>query len=234
MFKKTVPLNKQRHAAKKILPVNVFKFAEKSYIVSLIANEFTKAASAYPIVFVKDGEELRPFALLGLEKGQNMFVNEDGTWKSHYIPAIIRRYPFVLGRNEGSSDLVLCIDEESDFLSDTEGEPLFDEKGEPGPIIEKARNFLIELQRFNEMTGLFSKELTKRELLSPLKMQIRNNQGVAIKIDGIFGVNERKLNELPEADFMDLRKRGMLPLIYAHLISLGHIERLVQMQSENG
>ena len=231
MFKKTVPVTKQQHVGKKILPVNTFRFAEKAYLVSLIANEFNKAASIYPIVFGQDSGDFRPFALLGLKQGENLFVDKDGRWKAHYIPAIIRRYPFVLGRNEGTSDLMLCIDEESEFLSDTEGEPLFDEQGNPSPIIAKARNYLVELQRFSELTNLFAKELARLGLLTPLQMQIRNTEGVLVKIEGVSAVNEKKLNELPDEDFMNLRKRGALGLIYSHLISLSQIERLVQMQT---
>ena len=233
MFNKMVPITRQRHAGKKVLPVRTFKFASKTNIVSLITNEFNKVASVCPIVFVKDKDELlKPFALLGLEQGENLFIDDAGRWEAHYIPAIIRRYPFVLGRNEGKSELVLCIDEESEFVSDTEGEPLFNEKGEPGKITETARNYLIELQKFSELTNMFSKELAERELLSPLNMQIKNSQGALVKIDGIFAVNEAKLNELPDEAFMELRKRGALSLIYAHLISLVQMERLVQMQGK--
>jgi len=233
MFNKMVPITRQRHGSKKVLPVRTFKFASKSNIVSLITNEFNKVASVCPIVFVEDKDELlKPFALLGLEQGENLFIDDNGRWKSHYIPAIIRRYPFVLGRNEGKSDLVLCIDEESEFVSDTEGESLFNEKGEPGKITETARNYLIELQKFSELTSMFSKELAERELLSPLNMQIKNSQGALVKIDGIFAVNETKLNELPNEAFMELRKRGALSLIYAHLVSLVQMERLVQMQGK--
>lgn len=230
MFKKTVPVTRQQHGSKKILPVNSFKFAEKAYLVSVIANEFNKVASIYPIVFGQDAGDFKPFVLLGLKQGENLFVDKNGRWGAHYIPAIIRRYPFVLGRNEGTSDLMLCIDEETDFLSDTEGEALFDEQGNPSPIIEKARNYLVELQRFSELTNLFAKELNKLDLLTPLQMQIRNPQGTLVKIEGVSAVNEKRLNELSDEDFMNLRKRGAIGLIYAHLVSLGQIERLVQMQ----
>ncbi len=232
MFKKTVPISKQRHAKKKIRTIDRFSFAEGNYIVSLLTTEFMKAATVYPIVFVNDGLEIRPFALLGLKQGENLFVDKEGRWKSHYVPAIIRRYPFLLGKSEDSSDLMLCIDEESEFISETEGEPLFDEKGKPGPIIESVKNYLTELQKFNELTALFSKALSELDLLMPLKMQVKNTGGDTFNIEGAYAVNEAKLNSLPDEDFMELRKRGALSLIYAHIVSLSQIERLVQMQTE--
>jgi hypothetical protein len=232
MFKKMVPLNSRQHVNKKILPINNFKFAQNSYIVSLLANEFIRAASAFPIVFVDDNGELRPFAMLGLKRGENLFVDEQGRWRTHYIPAVIRRYPFILGRQEDKADFMLCIDEESEFFSDDQGEPLFTEDGQPGEIIGRAKDYLVDLQKFNELTNIFSRDLSKRELLSPLNMQLRSPGGTAIKIDGIHAVNENKLNEMSDDDFREMRKRGILPLIYAHLVSLTQMERLVQMQSE--
>ncbi len=234
MYKKTTPVTKQRHAGKKIMPLKSYHFAAGSYLVSLLTTEFNKAASAYPIVFVKDGDALNPFALLGLTQGENLFVGENGRWLTHYIPAVIRRYPFVLGRSEGSNDLMICIDDESGLLSDTEGDPLFDDQGEPGATLNKARDYLIELQRFSEMTHHFSKELSRLELLSPLKMQLTNTDGALIKIEGVHAVNETQLNELPDETFLELRKRGALGLIYAHLVSLTQIERLVRMKGERG
>jgi hypothetical protein len=234
MLEKTAPITKQRHGNKKIKPVNSFKFAANFYIVSLVTNEFSKASSAHPIVFVKDNDDLKVFALLGIKKGQNLFVDDKGRWVSHYIPSIIRRHPFLLGLNENTNELMLCVEEDSEFLSETEGEPLFDEKGNPGPILENVKNYLIELQRFSELTNLFCKELSRLDLLEPLKMQITNAEGVQVKVEGIHAVNEKKLNQLPDAEFIKLRDRGALSLIYSHLVSLGQAERLVQMQTERG
>ncbi len=177
MFNKIALLNSQIHANKKILPVNSFRFAKKSYIASLMINEFTTAAPIYPILFIKEGENLRPFALLGLKAGENLFVDDTGKWNANYIPAIIRRYPFMLGRVEGKEDLRLCIDEESEFLSEKEGEPLFDEKGKPTQLIENAKKYLGELHDFSKVTDQFTKELENHGLLSMLNIQLKDNTG---------------------------------------------------------
>jgi len=230
MFNKITLLNSQIHARKKILPVNSFGFAKKSYIASLMINEFTMAAPIYPILFIKEGETLRPFALLGLKTGENLFVDDTGKWNANYIPAIIRRYPFMLGRVEGQDDLRLCIDEESEFLSEDKGEPLFDSKGKPSQIIENAKKYLGELHNFSKVTDQFTKELEDRGLLSLLNIQLKDGKGNTRNIEGCFGVNEKQFNEISDESFIELRKRGILPLIYAHLMSLSQITRLVQLE----
>ncbi len=237
MFKKIVLLNSQFHAGKKLLPVNSFKFAEKSHIVSLVVNEFTVASSVYPIVFVKDGDMLKPFALLGLKKDENLFVGNDGRWQAEYIPAIIRRNPFIAGKTEGRDDLALCIDEDSEFLSDEDGEPLFDADGKPTQVIENAKKYLSDLHNNNELTNQFCRELANWELLSPLNIQIQKKvkgqeDNLSLNIEGCFGVSEKNFNALSDEVFLEIRKRGALPLIYAHLISLAQTGRLARLQRE--
>lgn len=231
MYKKIVAFNSAHHANKKIIPVNHFKFAKNVHIASLMINEFNRAAGIYPIVFLQgDTGSYSIFALLGLKQEENLFVNEEGRWKASYIPAVIRRYPFMLGKDENSDNLMIGIDEESEFISETEGQPLVDENGKPTQIVENVKNYLSEIHRFSEISNRFCQDLAERELLTPLNMQIKNAGGQTMNIGGCHGVNEKKFNELSDDDFLELRKKGMLPLIYAHLISLSQLDRLVRIQ----
>ncbi|GBC61691.1 peptidase [Desulfonema ishimotonii] len=234
MFKKIVPFNTQAHANKKVKPVNTFNFIANTHVVALMANEMSRAAHSFPVVFLKEGENYGLYALMGLKQNENLFVDSEGKWEtSAYIPAIIRRYPFALGKGQPDSDqFMICIDEESDFLSENEGEPLVTD-GKPGPIIEKAKGFLTELYRSGEVTTAFCKALAERDLFSPLNMQLKDKvSGVTQNITGCYAINEKKISEMPDEDFLALRKRGFLPLIYAHTFSLTHIERLVRIQGE--
>jgi len=234
MFKKLVPFNSQKHAGKKILSIDSYQFAENTHIASLLVNEFRRAAPVYPIVFLKDAEDqYGSYALFGLEQGENLFIDAEGRWNVGYIPAIIRRYPFALGKGEGQDQFLICLDEESEFISESEGQPLVNEDGKPGEVVEKAKEFLSELYKSNQLTSRFCKELEEQELLTPLNMQIKGKgEEKAINIAGCYGVDERKLNELSDEKFVQMRKNGILPLIYAHLISLAQIERLVRLKNE--
>jgi hypothetical protein len=232
MYKRIVPFNTRAFANKKVKPVNNFSFASGNHVVSLMVNEFNRAAGTYPIVFLKEQEDqLSPFALLGFQQGENLFVDADGQWKAGYIPAVIRRYPFALGKGKEENQFMLCIDDESEFLSETEGQPLVQEDGSPGEIVEKAKEYLSELHRSGEITRRFARELSDRELLRPLNMKVQGGEKT-LNVGGCFCVDEKKLAELPDEDFLALRKVGALPLVYAHLVSLGQMERLARLQGE--
>ena len=112
MFQQIVPVNKDRHAGKKILPVSDFRFAAKHHIAYLTLHEFVRAASTYPVLFLEDkaNDDFRPVALLGLTAGENAFVGEDGQWQAGYIPAIIRRYPFALSQSGEDDRFLVCVD----------------------------------------------------------------------------------------------------------------------------
>jgi hypothetical protein len=231
MFKKIVPFAPKNFSGKKVRPVNTFEFAKGSHIASIMVNEYNRAAGIYPIVFLKDGEKYNSYVMMGLNQNENLFIDEEGHWKSGYIPAIIRRYPFVLAKTQQADNFMLGIDEESEFLSDTEGEDLLDSEGNPSKLVENAKQYLTELHKASLMTERFCKELADRELIGPLNLQIRSGNETMRNIGGCFGINEAKFNELPDEDFLELRKRGILPLIYAHILSLSQFERLVQMRS---
>ncbi len=232
MFKKLVALNKETHAAKKIKPLNTFDFARKSYLASIVSSEFFRAASTYPIVFIEDPkkDEFRPVVLLGLEPEENLFVSEEGKWEASYIPAIIRRYPFGLAQTVEEDRFTICLDEESEFLNEEEGDALFNEEGEPTEVLERVKKYLGELQAMEQVTTQLCKDLKERNMFTPLNMQI-SNAGELKKITGGYMINEQRLNNLTDEDFLTLRKSNALPLIYAHLTSLTQVERLLKLRT---
>lgn len=234
MFKKLVPFDMKKHGSKKIRTVNSFRFAEKSFIASVMITELNFASPLYPIVFLKDEQgKFGLYALLGLNQDENLFVNKDGKWQVPYIPAIIRRYPFALGRDEAKDEFIICLDEESEFINDTEGEPLLDDDGKPGKVLTQVREYLADLYRMNEMTEKFCKEMVDRDMLMSLNIEVHDGPDKTPRnIGGCFGVNEKKFVDMPDSDFLDLRKKGFVPVIYAHLLSLAQIERLVRLQDE--
>lgn len=229
MFQKVVPVNRERHAKTRIREMKGFGFASKFHIAYVTMHEFTRAAAVYPIVFVEDKEAFRPVALIGLEAGENLFVGAEGRWEASYVPAIIRRYPFALAATGSEGQFTICIDEESELVSDTDGSPLFDDKGEPTQVIENVKRYLSELQQMDQLTQQFAGWLKENNMLTPLNMRVRDHDRVK-NIAGCYVVNEERLNNLPDERFLDLRRRRFLPAIYAQLISLAQVERLVQLK----
>lgn len=231
MFEQVVPVNKDRHAEKKIRTSNNFNFASGFHVAYVTVHEFARAAAIYPIVFLEDkaNDEFRPVVLMGLDAGENLFVDSDGKWMAPYIPAIIRRYPFALTKAAQSDRYIVCVDEASALLSDTEGAAMFDEDRNPTQVIENVKRYLGELQQMDQMTHEFGKFLVQNNLLTPLNMRVNSDNQVR-NITGCYVVNEERMNNFSDAKFTEIRGKGYLPAIYAHLISLSQIERLVALK----
>lgn len=231
MFERVVPISKERHGGKKVRPSKDFRFAASYHVAYVTMHEFARAATLYPLVFLedKDNDQFRPVALLGLEAGENLFVDSQGQWAGAYIPAIIRRYPFALTKAEEADRFIVCVDEASDLLSDTEGAPLFDEQGNASQVIENVKRYLGELQQMDALTQAFSQFLVQNNLLTPLNMRV-NAANQVRNVTGCYVINEERLNNFSDAKFAEVRQKGYLPAVYAHLISLAQIERLASLK----
>ena len=232
MFKKLVPLNRDAHAKYRVKPIDSFAFAKDFHLASLMVHEFARAASVYPIVFLedKDQDEFRPVVLVGLDAGENLFVDESGSWKASYVPAIIRRYPFALARLSDSEDqFTVCLDEDSPFISKKEGESLFDNAGEPTQVVENIKRYLGEMQQMEVFTQEFSRFLAEHNLFSPLNMRVSYG-GQIRNITGCYSVNEERLNNLSDALFLEIRSKRYLAPIFTHLTSLSQLERLAMLK----
>lgn len=236
MFKQLVPLNREAHAKLKVKPIDTFGFAKGFHIASLMVHEFARAASSYPIVFLEDKEkdEFRPVVLLGLEAGENLFLGDDGSWKASYVPAIIRRYPFALARlGEDENQFTVCLDEQSDFLSKSAGEALFDKAGEPTEIVENVKRYLGEMQQMEVFTGQFCHFLAEHNLFNPLNMRVRYGDAMR-NVTGCYVINEERLYNLSDKLFLEIRDKRYLAPMFSHLTSLSQIERLARFKEDAG
>ena len=233
MFEKIVPVNKDVHAHTKVAEIASFAFASKLHIAYVTMQEFTRAAAIFPIVFVedKDKDAFRPVVLLGLNVGQNLFVDNAGKWRASYVPAIIRRYPFALAPGGTDGQYLVCIDEASSLVGTTQGAALFDDRGEPTQVIDNVKRYLSELQQMEAVTHGFTEFLAKHNMFTPLNLSVRDNSQVK-SILGCYVINEERLNNLSDELFLEIKNKRYLSAVYAHLISLAQTERLVKLQDE--
>lgn len=231
MFEKIAPVNKDLHANKRVKEITSFDFASKFHVAYITLQEFTRAAAIYPIVFLEDKQkdEFRPVVLLGLKPGVNVFVDGDGKWQASYIPAVIRRYPFTLTPGGADGQFIVCIDEASSLVSETEGAALFDVSGTPTEVIDNVKRYLSELQQMEVSTNEFCSFLAKHNMFTPLNLRVRETSGVK-DIAGCYVINEERLNNLSDERFLEIKNKRYLPALYAHLISLAQTERLVKLQ----
>ena len=221
----------QRHEGKCLLPLSSWEFAVNQHLVGLLPSEFVPAAQFFPIVFAKQADgEITVCALLGLEPGKNVFVDVEKGWKTGYIPAVFRRYPFMLAQQKEQDSkeetrFMLCVDEESGLIGDSGGTPFFDEEGKLSEPLKKMLTFCGECQKQVSYSKQFCALLEEMELLQPLKIEVKKDDGV-MNVGGVLHVDEKKMEALDDESFLKVRHSRFLPLIYAHLLSLHHLGTL--------
>lgn len=213
--------------------VQDYGFISHLSAVPLLAAELPLVAPELPIIFLplaKEGE-FTPLAMLGLIQGQNLVLNDKKHLTIRYVPGFIRRYPFILGGNESSDTMAVCIDEDSKacFKDGSKGYKLFDENKEQTQTLKSVGEFLQDYYFRAESTKIFCRSLFDLGLLEPMTAEVTLADKSKINLSGFYVVSREKLKVLSDADALDLFKKDGLELIYAHLQSLNNINRLMDL-----
>lgn len=231
-YERVVALNDKTHAGLKVRPADSFAFAAHTNSVPLVTSEFMECAREYPIVFVRGETGYLPAALLGLRDAENLYVDSAGHWDARYVPAFVRRYPFVPGKGT-QGELLVCIDETSPCFDTEVGEPLFAD-GKPTAQLEHARKFLGEFHQASAATEALGQGLEALGLLRQADSLAQLNDGREFRLNGLNVVNEARLRELDRDVVHELFVAGSLALIHAHLLSLANLGALVDRLSQRG
>jgi len=225
-----VALNVEQHKNKKIKVISSFEHARDFHLCAITTDEFGLASTNYPIVFIRNEDaSISAVVLFGLKPKQNFFVDKDGKWPLAYVPAIIRRYPFSLGRvNPESEDLAICISDADKLINDKLGLDLFKSDGSPTDHVVRIQKFLSFLHNMQNRSKDFYQILDGMGLFREKAFEFQEN-GEAKSIGGFMVIDGDKLQKLKAADFTKLRKiGGGLEAIYTHIASLNQIQNLVK------
>lgn len=227
------PLSREVHGTLGVSRVEKpFLFAAEGHVVPLTVAEFGLACMNYPIIFA--GDQKQPLAVMGLNAGQNLFVKPDGTFEiGAYVPAYIRRYPFVLANDEQAERMVVCIERPAEIFKEEGADmPLFTEEGELSEYTQNAIKFCEDFETERRRTEQFVQLLTdldlfetKRALFTPIMPD--GTPGQPQQLADYFGVSEEKLRALPQEKVFELHTSGALEKIYNHLSSLIGWDRLI-------
>lgn len=232
IYDKIVPLNKERHRELK-LRIDDVDFARGIHFVPMAAVELLHAARDLAVVFAgSDDKNLGLVALLGIKEGENLFVDEKGQWESGtYLPAYIRRYPFVLAKS-AEDNFTVCFDESYKGFSTEEGRELFSDDGVASEYLNNMVGFLDGYTRDMEFTKKFVERLLELDLLTKRELRVTDKQGRSYFLRDLHLVDEEKLAKLDDATLGQLHRDGHLGWIYAHLVSVGNASRLPLMLPE--
>jgi len=232
-YNSIVPLSSQLHPNHKVRNRSVFPEAHKTHAVPLTVDEFVMAQRYYPIVFGL-GDNPAPLALLGLSEGVNLFVDAEGNWRTDtYIPAYVRRYPFMLAKmTPQSEELTLCFDGSSDLVAegDFEGAALF-EGDAPTEQTKAVLQFCEQFEQSVGRTRVFIEEMQKLDLMMDGEVTLQQpgmDQPAVYR--GFRMISEDKLRELRGDQLRKIVGNGMTAVIYAHLFSLSQVRELFARQ----
>lgn len=225
-YQKPVVLDREQHKGLR-LKAGDARFAASNQAVPLLAAEFPQACLEYPIVFTRgqDGQWMA-LALTGLQAGTNAFVDPQGQWKAHYVPASVRRYPFILAEG-ANQQLSLAADLAAPQLG-TEGEALFDGQGEPTELTKNVLQLLADFQSQAKATAALAQQLADAGLLTQQNLQVKLGEERSAVVEGVWIVDEAKLRQLPEDKVLAWFKDGSLAAIHAQMLSLRNLVPLLE------
>lgn len=236
-YKDLVPLNSKEHAKWSTRGIDNAKFMEGAHAVPLTAEEFMMANRDFPIIF-SAGDNPVPLALMGLNEGVNIFMDDKGKFTEQvYIPAYVRRYPFMLAKlNQGSDELSLCFDPTSEAVGNYKknAQPLFDGE-KPTENTQAILKFCEDFEQAGAKTQAFMEELKKEDLLMDGEVSIQQvDVEKPFVYRGFKMIDENKMRELTGEKLRKMNQNGMLPLIYAHLASLQLMREIFSQQVNQG
>jgi hypothetical protein len=237
IYDHVTPIVTDAHADMWIEPAMGYSFAKTVNSVPLLGVEFVVAAADHPIVFARNGDVIFPAALLGLRAEVNDHVDFDGSWQGGYLPAFLRRHPFVFSRPEGEIEgtYTLCIDEASPRLNrNGRGMPLFETDGSQSETLKNALAFAVEFQNQFHKTQDFCRRLESLNLLEEAQARYRDATGAEGSMGGFSVINREKLQRIPHDRMLHLFRSDELALCYAHLHSLQNILKLGRAAQYDG
>ena len=236
-YRAVEPIQVNVHGKMKVRSVADLSEIARTHAVPVTTDEFPIVQRTYPIVF-SIGDKPVPIALMGLNEGVNVFLKEDGHPRdpSIYLPAYIRRYPFLLARLRPDSDeMSLCFDPTAGSVGEFEdGQALFD--GEtPSQATQSILDFCEQFEAAGQRTAAFVEELERMGLLMDGEVAIQPTGSQQPFIyRGFKMVDEEKLRELRGDELRKMNQNGMLPIIFAHLFSLHQMREVFAKQVEQG
>ncbi|TPK52076.1 SapC family protein [Mesorhizobium sp. B2-4-19] len=231
-----VLLRFEDHRNAGLAPVTGFGFAREAIAIPLCVGEFAVTLRHYPIVFATD-DNASPIALVAIKRDHNLFIERDGSWRAgSYIPAYVRRYPFIGIETPDKAGQLLSIDRASDrFVGSSadqhDAERLFDEAGGPTATAQSAMTFCQAYYDDSTNTVAFGQSLVAAKVLTPYHVGFRLPDGSQHQVNGFLTVNERAFRALPAETVTDWHAKGWLDLVILHLASLQSFKGLLDLNA---
>lgn len=230
-------LNSVDHQHVKVITERSARYGDDVMQAAVFPFEFRNVQAFYPILFQPDANgELGPVALFGFEQGENLFLGDDG-WRAGYIPAMVRRAPFLIGHQRpgaaGAEPVrVMSLDMAHPRVNTERGEALFQPLGGRTPFLETAANLLESIYEGLQHSRGFVAALQEHTLLEAVTMDIALKGQSRNQLVGFHCIAEEKLQALPGSVLETFSKAGYLMPAFMALASMANLQRLVEMKEK--
>lgn len=209
-------------------PSQPYAFATGAHVLPALLAEFAPGCRDMPILFLEEPGSITPLFMVGMRAGESCFIDADGRWRGLHAPAYLRRYPFI-GGDVSAEQQVVCIDGGFAGLQDKEGERLFGEDGEPTDALRNIITFVAEYAEAAKATTAFTAALKELDLFQSINVEIRAPDGTSSSFSGFSALSVERLDALPDETWLELKRKGYVLPIHAHLISLANFARLGEL-----
>ena len=237
-----VALNNESHRNLKVSTKRGAEYGENIHLVPVVANELRNLVLEYPVCITKDPNtgQFSLCALLGFEPGENLYL-QGNDWEAQYVPLHIRRQPFMVGyRNPDAAHgeekgAVITLDLDSKRVVEAEslqeGERLFDDEGNNTPFMQQVSDLMGQLMVGMESTTAFLNVLADNDLIEPAHINVQFASGEQKRYEGLYTVNDEKLQKLDADQVVTMHQHGYLQAAYWLSASMGQVRKLIQKKN---
>jgi hypothetical protein len=225
-YQRVVPLDRDAHRDLRLRAIpKPLGYARESNLIPAVIDEFGAAASELAIAFLPGVGQPTAVFITGLRPGANLNISEEGLWTGSYVPAYLRRYPFIIGDVPEASP-VLCIDEAYEGFNQDDGNRLFSDSGESETALSNALSIAETYRDAADRTNAFCAKIQQLDLLRTVTLDVKRADAQSTTVHGLMTIDEQAFQGLGDEEVLELHRLGYLKPVLAHLLSLRSVEKL--------
>lgn len=235
---KLARVSSEQHKDLRVDCRDVTYHGKQVHMSHVVIDEIAKAAQYFPIFFAKDSDtgQLQCVALFGLNVDENLYQVKS-LWPKCYLPLKIKSQPFYLINDEeqGGSEQdkpCLAIDLNDPRVQLENGERLFTDALSATPYLQQQSFLLSQLTQGFILTAGFVDALCQYDLIEPLSLEIKYNNGQESNLTGLYTLNKERLKKLPKAAQGEFERKGYVEVITSMLSSIVHMKTLINLKNE--